>query len=143
MEKHHSLRRVNVRRSSAAGLRQTIFLAMRNVPDLGWTYRIIGLGAAQRKLVLDLVIEYRGFNLFTDRPSPRGDKVLLVDEYPPGSSWNSEFSLASLITERANRRAVGGDGCIAAGRQTPRGRRTAARCCTSWPAAYETACLST
>ena len=74
-----------------------IFLAMRNVPDLGWTYRIIHL-EPRSELVLDLVIEYRGFNLFTDRPSPLGDKVLLVDEYPPGSSWNSEFSLASLIT---------------------------------------------
>ncbi len=74
-----------------------IMLAMRDFPDLGWTYRIIYL-EPRSELVGDLAIEYRGFNLFTDRPSPLGDKVLVVDEYPPGSSFNSEFSLHSLIT---------------------------------------------
>lgn len=75
-----------------------IFLAMRNVPDLGWTYRTIHL-EPYSELVSELAIEYEGFKLFTDRPSPLGDKVLLVDERPAtGSSWNSEFSLHSLIT---------------------------------------------
>ena len=72
-------------------------LAMRNVPDLGWTYRTIGVNPLS-EAVSDLTIEYAGFNLFIDIPSPLGDKVLLVDEYPPGSSWNSEYSLASLAT---------------------------------------------
>ncbi len=74
-----------------------IILAMRDVPDLGWTYRIIGLEPRSER-VLDMVLEYLGFKLFTDIPSPLGDQVLLVDEYPSGSSWNSEFSLHSLIT---------------------------------------------
>ena len=72
-------------------------LAMREVPDLGWTYRKIGLDP-RSEIVPDLVIEYQGLHLFNDRPSPRGDDVLLVDEYPSGSSFNSELSLASLIT---------------------------------------------
>ena len=75
-----------------------IFIAMRKVQDLGWTYRTIYL-EPRTELVGDLTIEYRGFKLFIDRPSPIGDKVLLVDEHPAtGSSWNSEFSLHSLIT---------------------------------------------
>ena len=72
------------------------FLAMREVPDLGWTYRIIGLDPRSER-VLDVVLEYQGFNLFTDRPSPRGDRLLLVDQ-DLTSSFNSELSLASLIT---------------------------------------------
>ncbi len=74
-----------------------ILLAMREVQDLGWTYRTIGLDP-RSEIVPDLAIEYRGFHLFNDRPSPLGDKVLLVDEFPLGSSFNSELSLASLIT---------------------------------------------
>ena len=72
-------------------------LAMREFPDLGWTYRTIYL-EPRSELVHDLSIEYQGFNLFNDRPSPLGDMVLLVDESPLGSSFNSELSLASLIT---------------------------------------------
>ncbi|MDE3266887.1 MAG: hypothetical protein OYI31_00250 [Chloroflexota bacterium] len=73
-------------------------LAMRNVPDLGWTYRTIGVKPLS-EMVSDLVIEYEGFKLFTDRPSPRGNWVLLVVEQPAtASSWNAEFSLVSLIT---------------------------------------------
>ncbi len=74
-----------------------IILAMREVPNLGWTYRKIWLDP-RSEIVPDLVIEYRGLNLFIDKPSPRGNMVLLVDEFPPGSSFNSELSLASLIT---------------------------------------------
>ena len=72
------------------------FLAMREVPELGWTYRIIGLDPRSER-VLDMVLEYQGLNLFTDRPSPLGDMVLLVDE-DLTASFNSELSLASLIT---------------------------------------------
>lgn len=71
-------------------------LAMREFPDLGWTYRTIYL-EPRSELVHDLAIEYQGFKLFNDRPSPQGDRVLLVDESPL-TSFNSELSLASLIT---------------------------------------------
>lgn len=71
-------------------------LAMREFPDLGWTYRTIYL-EPRSEFVHDLSIEYQGFNLFTDKPSPLGDRVLLVDESRL-TSFNSELSLASLIT---------------------------------------------
>ena len=73
------------------------FLAMRHVPDVGWTYRIITLDRSSERVVPDLALEYQGFYLFTDRPSPNGNKLLLVDE-DLTSSFNSELSLASLIT---------------------------------------------
>ena len=72
-------------------------LAMREVQDLGWTYRTIGLNP-RSEVVYNLVIEYQGLKLFNDRPSPQGDDVLLVDEFPLGSSFNTELALASLIT---------------------------------------------
>ena len=76
----------------------TMLLAMREVPDLGWTYRKIGL-EPRSEIVPELVLEYQGFKLFNDRPSPQGDKVLLVDDSPSQSStFNSELSLHSLIT---------------------------------------------
>ena len=74
-----------------------IFLAMRHVPDVGWTYRIIHLGESSERVVPDLALEYQGFYLFTDRPSPQGDLLLRVDQ-DLTSSFNSELSLASLIT---------------------------------------------
>ena len=75
-----------------------ILIAMREVTDLGWTYRYIGIDPRSER-VPDLVIEYQGFKLFNDKPSPLGDKVLLVEDSPSQSStFNSELSLASLIT---------------------------------------------
>ena len=74
-----------------------IILAMREVEGLGWTYRKIGLDPRSER-VHDMAIEYQGFKLFNDRPSPQGNRVLLVEEPPLGSSFNSELSLASLIT---------------------------------------------
>ena len=74
-----------------------IFLAMRHVPDVGWTYRIIRLDGSSERVVPNLALEYQGLYLFTDRPSPRGDLLLLVDQNLT-SSFNSELSLVSLIT---------------------------------------------
>ena len=74
-----------------------IILAMREVPDLGWTYRTIYL-EPRSELVIDLTLKYEGLHLFNDKPSPLGDKVILVDEFPLGSSLNSKLSLALLIT---------------------------------------------
>ena len=42
-----------------------IFLAMRHVPDVGWTYRIIRLDGSSERVVPDLALEYQGFYLFT------------------------------------------------------------------------------
>ncbi len=74
-------------------------LAMRHVPDVGWTYRIIRLGEGSELVVPDLALEYQGFWLFTDTPSPRGDLLLRLDQNQNlTSSFNWEFSLVSLIT---------------------------------------------
>ena len=74
-----------------------ILLAIRHVPDVGWTYRIIRLDGSSERVVPDLAFEYQGFYLFTDRPSPQGDLLLRVDQ-DLTSSFNSELSLVSLIT---------------------------------------------
>ena len=84
-------------RSSGAGRCLDTFLAMRHVPDVGWTYRIIRLDGSSERVVPDLALEYQGFYLFTDRPSPQGDLLLRVDQ-DLTSSFNSELSLVSLIT---------------------------------------------
>ena len=117
------------------------FLAMRHVPDVGWTYRIITLDRSSERVVPDLALEYQGFYLFTDRPSPqrqqaatcgRGPHLILQLGALPGLADN----------RRADRRPVAG---MAASLTlaTPLGRPTTVLCSISWPAAFKMVCPST